>query len=106
MSTTSKPNGARTVADIERRQREVRALELDAMDVLIRVLRDIAVALPMESKLPYDLADCAKRLEQDLARYAGSAGSKPRVPVYLALSDMRRQISAEIERWSPDENES
>ena len=104
--STGKPNGARTIADIERRQREVRSSELKAMDLLINVLRDIAVALPVESKLPYDLADCAKQLEKDLARYAGTEGSEPRVPVYLALSDMRRQVGEEIARWAPAGGES
>ena len=99
--STGKPNGARTIEDIERRQREVRALEVDAMDVLVRVLRDIAVALPVESKLPYDLADCAKRLEQDLER-AGGENFKPHVVTYNALSDMRHEISDEIARWVPE----
>jgi len=45
--------------------------------------------LPLESKLPYDLADCAKRLERDLARAADEQAPKPHVVAGNALNAMR-----------------
>ena len=97
-------NATRTIEDIERRQREVRMVEIEAMDVLVRVLRDIAVNLPVESKLTYDLADCAKALENDIAwLLKPTEPGKPAVCASNELRTMTRQIREEIERWKPEE---
>jgi hypothetical protein len=56
--------------------------------------------------LPYDLADCAKRLELDLERAIGGSKSKPHVVIGNALDAMRRGLGEEIARWSPEEDES
>jgi hypothetical protein len=58
----------RTIADIERRAEEIKDAELDAIDRLIVFLRELAVELPSESKLPLIFADKANKLS-NITRY-------------------------------------
>ena len=86
MATTNDTGTARTIEDIERRQQEVRAIEFDAVRTLITVLRELAIALPPESKLPYDLADAAKSLEEKAALYEGMGEIASRWGVQRAVA--------------------
>jgi hypothetical protein len=66
--STSKPNGGpdaahdprQTIEDIERQAEAIRQAEADTMARLAAFLRELAVALPPESKLPVRLAKAAK----------------------------------------------
>ena len=95
----------RTIEDIERRQREVRVIETDALGVLVWMLRDVAIALPVESKLVFALADCAKEIERRIPSLVSSEYGKPAIIAGNALYDLRREIAEEIGRWTPDEEE-
>ena len=100
-ATTPRGEAPRTIEDIEARQRVVRSVEIDA---LVTVLRDIAVALPVESKMTYDLADAAKRLYADIKWLVGSPEhGKPAVCTGNVLSAMQREIAEEMARWKSEE---
>jgi hypothetical protein len=92
----------RTIEDIERRQRELHAVELDAVRTLVVVLRELAIALPSESKLPYDLADAAKRLAKEVAFYEDRVES-PHVAANNALYALKGEIAKEMKRWRPED---
>lgn len=52
-----------TIEQIERRIVDVRDAENEALGVLVTVMREIAVRLPVESRLPLILAERAKSIE-------------------------------------------
>jgi hypothetical protein len=97
-------NPPRTIEDIERRQRELHAVELDAVRTLVVVLRELAIALPSESKLPYELADTAKKLSKAVARYEQTdGGSYLRDVTGNELYALTREIAEEMKRWRPED---
>ena len=103
-TTPTRAEKPHTIEQIEQRQRVVRSIEIDAMNVLIRVLRDLAVALPIESKMTFDLADAAKRLEKDVASLVRAPEhGKPVVCTGNVLYALEREISEEIRRSKPEE---
>jgi hypothetical protein len=57
---------AHTIEDIERRAEEVEGAELEALHRVAELLRELAVELPHESKLPVSFANTAKRIEKYL----------------------------------------
>src|SRR5215213_361732 len=58
---------AHTIEDIERRAEEVEGAELEALHRIAELLRELAVELPRESKLPIAFAKTAKRIDQYVA---------------------------------------
>ncbi|HEY4279401.1 MAG TPA: hypothetical protein VGM91_14350 [Conexibacter sp.] len=55
-----------TIDQLERRIVAVRDAENDALTVLVTVLREIAVRLPVDSRLPLILAKRAKSIEEGI----------------------------------------
>lgn len=53
-----------TIEQIEARTIEIRDAENEALTVLVHVMREIAVRLPLESRLPMVLAERAKSIEE------------------------------------------
>src|SRR5215217_8250307 len=56
-------NTTQTIEEIERRAADVLEQERQALRALVDCLREIAVRLPVESRLPLDLAKAAGTLE-------------------------------------------
>jgi hypothetical protein len=63
---TTQPNPRRTIEDIERQAVEIRGAENLALAQLVAVMRELAVRLPVESRLPLYLAEHAKSIEEDV----------------------------------------
>jgi hypothetical protein len=64
MSTTDGiRSGAQTIEEIEARADAIKQAENEAMSALAAFLRDLAVTLPPESKLPVRFAEAAKSID-------------------------------------------
>lgn len=67
-----RPPVVQTIEQIERRAVEVREAENEGLVALVHAMREIAVRLPVESRLPAILAERAKRIERDVRLCGGS----------------------------------
>lgn len=94
---TTEPNGAHgarnrraTISEIEQEAALVLLQEQAAVDVLVYVLRELAVDLPRASRLPIELARAAKTLEL----FGGLRDPQLRDGIRTALCEFSQLIRA------------
>src|SRR4051794_38449787 len=105
-SNSGKPTPARarrattqTIEQIEARAAAIDEAERDSLRRLAAFLRDLAVELPVESKLPLQCADAAKTLDQ----FARPSGTLMAAGFDCAVDGMIRDLQPEFEARAVDE---